>query len=192
MRYTTSPDLFSSTVDSAQRSCKSSIGNDGVRSQVVKAPDCDSGIRGFDSLRAPQFNNQETSMAQPVKKPAPVSKSFRFEVLLVDSEEYQVAYGYSELVGDHCIVERWGNTDEPWFHSHPALTNSRLLALVTANMPGTDYEALIELGAKIGILLLRGDSLGVRTEDGLEVHVKHDVFTGETPPGFTADPNKWN
>lgn len=107
-----------------------------------------------------------------------IGSSFKPRVVLVKSEDYHIAYGYSELLREDCIAERW-NEEDKWFHSHPKLTRAKLLALIAANIEGTDYDKLVDLGLALGVLLLRGDGIAVKDPSSkMEVYVRHDPFTG--------------
>jgi hypothetical protein len=123
--------------------------------------------------------------AQPIKASV-VSTSFKPEVILVDSDEYLVAFGYSELLGEHCIGEKWKD-ETRWFQGHPKLTNSKLLSLVAANMEGTKYDDLIDLGNRLGILLLKDAGLLIREQGGMDVYLMHEPITGNPPD---VDPGK--
>lgn len=107
---------------------------------------------------------QETLKA----KPRPVE--FKPDVFLVLNEEFQVAFGFSELLDEYCIAERW-DIDSNWFHSPPELTRAKIMSYISANMKGTDYDSLIDLGVELGFVFLTKTGIRIKDDAGLSVEM---------------------
>lgn len=92
---------------------------------------------------------------------------FKPDLMLVQNDEYEIAYGSSDLVGEKCVGQRWAiksssnifdveffpvEHDEPtWFPMHPALTKDQVRGLLTLGIKGKIYGNVVAVAMLLGI-----------------------------------------
>lgn len=85
---------------------------------------------------------------------------FRPNLILVKNDEYEIAWGFSDLAGSECIGERWNidgdifpveRNKSTWFPVHPIFTSDRISGLLSTEVPGKNYTNIMAVAMIFGM-----------------------------------------